>query len=57
MRRRTALIGPFPGVSKRELTALLLRRVGGVESVRMRDGVAEVVFALAGAERARRLCE
>ncbi len=57
MRRRTALIGPLPGVSKRELTALLLRRVGGVESVRKRDGVAEVVFALAGAERARRLRE
>jgi hypothetical protein len=52
---RTALIGPLPPtVSNHDLTAYLLSRVGVIQSLTVKDDVAEVVFERANAQIAHR---
>ncbi|BEJ10658.1 hypothetical protein CspHIS471_0100800 [Cutaneotrichosporon sp. HIS471] len=52
---RTALIGPLPStLSRDDLTSFLLRRVGVIEHLSVKNDVAKVVFQRAHAKIARR---
>lgn len=58
VRERTILVGPvLNDVVAEQLAGVLIRRLGPVDSVRIADGVARVMFDYTHAELARRVCE